>query len=214
MTESTSNRDEWLAQIEQRVQAKVGDKWRQGSWSEFLKDVAWWLRNEKERDDEDTVDAAAGLIKYGIMEEGDLTDVAGSPPDRKDFREALVSNGRASHRLRLFVQHARRSSSTKLAAGAAATYSLPARTPIRSSRTAEAHFLRWITGDGTALGDYKVHIEPICTNGRATCIRRCSNCPFFDPIRLGRAALPQNQYMEPCYSQRLARLADTRAKQV
>lgn len=53
----------------QFVETKLGDhQWSEDSWMEFVKDVAWWLYNEEERRDADTIDAAAvGLIKYGIL---------------------------------------------------------------------------------------------------------------------------------------------------
>jgi hypothetical protein len=86
MNESTNNRDVWLAQIEKHVKAKVGDQWRSRRWSEFVKDVAWWLHIEKERDDEDTIDAAAGLIVYGIRGKQDLINVA---DNKKDFSNRL-----------------------------------------------------------------------------------------------------------------------------
>jgi len=50
--------------------------------------VAWWFHTEKHRNDLFTIDTAAGLMKYGIMEEGDLIDVSW-----KDFREALKAEG-------------------------------------------------------------------------------------------------------------------------
>jgi hypothetical protein len=91
MAETNNNRDaNWLAQIEPCVQAKVGDQWRSGKWSEFVKDVAWWLHNEKERDDEDTIDAAAGLILYGIRGKQDLINVA---DNKKDFSDRLEPKG-------------------------------------------------------------------------------------------------------------------------
>ena len=93
MTDESSNREQWLAQIKPGVKAKVGDQWKDARWSEYVKGVVWWLHKEKERDDMDTIDAAVGLIKYGIAKEGDLINVAGSPPNRKDFREALEAKG-------------------------------------------------------------------------------------------------------------------------
>jgi len=88
MSESTT-RDEWLAQIEKSVEAKMGDQWRKGRWSDFIKEVVWWL-HEKERDDEDTIDAAMGLIKYGIKKKEDLVAVA---DNKKDFRDTLEEKG-------------------------------------------------------------------------------------------------------------------------
>eukprot|EP00339_Tiarina_fusa_P021239 CAMPEP_0117078960 /NCGR_PEP_ID=MMETSP0472-20121206/55684_1 /TAXON_ID=693140 ORGANISM="Tiarina fusus, Strain LIS" /NCGR_SAMPLE_ID=MMETSP0472 /ASSEMBLY_ACC=CAM_ASM_000603 /LENGTH=48 /DNA_ID= /DNA_START= /DNA_END= /DNA_ORIENTATION= len=44
-------------------------------------------------DDDDTIDAAVGLIKYRIKTEESLKNVAGNPPNRKDFREALMTTG-------------------------------------------------------------------------------------------------------------------------
>ena len=67
---------------------------------------------------------------------------------------------------------------------------------LKRSGTWEINFLTRITGDGTAIRVDKVHVEPIDTNGGAACNRHSENCPFFDPTRLGRAALPQNQHME------------------
>ena len=61
MTEST-NRDEWLAQIEKSVEAKAGHLWKRERWSEFVKEVVWGLKNDEERDDADTMEAAVGLI--------------------------------------------------------------------------------------------------------------------------------------------------------
>ena len=93
MTDESSTRDLWLAQIKQDVHDEVGDnKWSEDSWTEFVKDVAWWLHSEK-RNEKHTIDAAAGLIKFGIAKEGDFKLVAGSPPNRKDFREALKTEG-------------------------------------------------------------------------------------------------------------------------
>ena len=93
MTESTNNRDDWLAQIKESVRDKAGHQWRKERWSEFVKEVAWWLHSEGSINDEDTIVAAVGLIKYGIMKEKDFKYVAGSPPSRKDFREALEAKG-------------------------------------------------------------------------------------------------------------------------
>jgi len=93
MTTESSYRDDWLAQIEKSVEAKAGDQWRKGRWSEYVKDVVWWLHNEKERDDEDTVDAAVGLIKYGIKKKEDLVGVAGTLPDADRFNNRLEPKG-------------------------------------------------------------------------------------------------------------------------
>ena len=98
MNKSTNNRDVWLAQIEQRVRAKVedermGNERFEGNWSEFVKNVAWWLHNEKSVDIEDTIDAAAGLIKYRIKKEEDLVEVAGSPPNNEAFNRKLEAKG-------------------------------------------------------------------------------------------------------------------------
>ena len=90
MAESITNRDEWLAQIEKSVQAKAGDQWKRARWSEFLKEVVCYLHNEESRDDEDTIDAAAGLIMYGITKKQDLINVA---DNKKDFREVLREEG-------------------------------------------------------------------------------------------------------------------------
>ena len=92
MAESTM-RDEWLTQIEKCVKAKAGDQWRKRRWSEFVKEVVWWLHNEEFKDDEDTIEAAVGLVTYGIKTKKDLISVAGIPPNRKDFREALEAKG-------------------------------------------------------------------------------------------------------------------------
>ena len=91
MTDESSNRDQWLAQIKQSVQTKVGDQWKDARWSEYVKGVVWWLHTEIESDS--VSDAAAGLMKYGIAKEGDLKHVAGIPPNKKDFREALMTTG-------------------------------------------------------------------------------------------------------------------------
>ena len=94
MTDESSNRDLWLTQIKQDVHDKVGDnKWSEDSWTEFVKDVAWWLHTKKRQNDRFMIDAAAGLIKYGIMEEAQLIDVVGSPPNNRDFRESLEGKG-------------------------------------------------------------------------------------------------------------------------
>jgi len=91
MIESTNNyRKDWLAQIEQRVQDKVGDQWRSVKLSEFVKDVAWWLHDEKKRDDEDTIEAIAGLIVYGIKTKEDLQNIS---DEKKEFRDTLESKG-------------------------------------------------------------------------------------------------------------------------
>lgn len=93
MAESTTNRDEWLAQIEKSAQSKAGDKWKRALWSEFLKKVVWWLRNEESRDDEDAIAAAVGLVTYRIKNEDDLKRVAGQPPDGVVFNQKLKEEG-------------------------------------------------------------------------------------------------------------------------
>jgi hypothetical protein len=92
MTEST-NRDEWLAQIEKSVEAKAEHLWKRERWSEFVKEVVWWLHNDEERDDADTIEAAVGLIVYGIREKQDLIRVAGNPPNNEAFNRKLEAKG-------------------------------------------------------------------------------------------------------------------------
>jgi hypothetical protein len=94
MADESSNRDLWLAQIKQKVHDEVGDnKWSEDSWTEFVKEVAWWLHNELSKNERDTIEAAAGLIKYRIEKKDELTFVAGSPPNMENFRVALKSEG-------------------------------------------------------------------------------------------------------------------------
>lgn len=44
-------------------------------------------------DDDDTIDAAVGLLKYRIKKEGSLKYAAGAPPNQTNFREALEPKG-------------------------------------------------------------------------------------------------------------------------
>jgi hypothetical protein len=90
MTEITNERDDWLAQIYDRVKAKVTKQGRTVKWSKFVQDVAWWLYTEKTRDDEDTIEAATGLIMYGIYTEDDLHNIS---PEKNLFRDSLVGVG-------------------------------------------------------------------------------------------------------------------------
>ena len=85
-----TNRDEWLTQIEKSIETKGGDQWKKGRWLEFLKEVVSWLHHEKEQDDEDTIDAAAGLIVYGIWKQQHLINVA---DNKREFREVLEAYG-------------------------------------------------------------------------------------------------------------------------
>eukprot|EP00978_Attheya_sp_CCMP212_P023902 scaffold74172_cov61-Attheya_sp.AAC.1 len=88
MTEST-NRDEWLAQIEKSTQIKAGDQWRKRRWWEYLQEVVWWLHNEESIHEEYTIDAAVGLIKYGIIHtKEDLQNISHV---KKEFRDALTA---------------------------------------------------------------------------------------------------------------------------
>jgi len=92
MAESITNRDEWLSQTEKSIQAKVGDQWRRERWSEFLKEAVWWLHNEKSTDDDDTTDAAVGLITHRKTED-ELKDAAGCPPKNEAFNRKLEAKG-------------------------------------------------------------------------------------------------------------------------
>lgn len=92
MTEST-NRDQWLAQIEKSVEAKAGHRWKRERWSEFVKEVVWWLHNDEERDDDDPIEAAVGLIVNGIRKKQDLIRVAGNPPNNEAFNRKLEDKG-------------------------------------------------------------------------------------------------------------------------
>lgn len=85
MAERTINRDVWLAQIEPGVQAKNRDR-----WTKFLKDVAWWLHTAKEREDEETMEAIAGLLVYGIKTQEDLQNIS---DEKKEFRDTLKAEG-------------------------------------------------------------------------------------------------------------------------
>ena len=86
--------EQWLAQIEKSVEAKAGEQWERGRWSEFVKDVVWWLHSEMEDiDDEDAINTAVGLIKYRIKKEESLKHAAGDPPNMKTFRENLEGKG-------------------------------------------------------------------------------------------------------------------------
>ena len=98
MPGSNTNRDEWLAKIEESIKAKAGSKWRKHRWSGFVKEVVWWLHindnnEDANDDDEDTIDTAMGLIKYRIKKKDDLKYAAGKPPNQKNFREALGGEG-------------------------------------------------------------------------------------------------------------------------
>ena len=93
MTEASTHRDEWLEQIEKSIKVKAGDRWKSERWSEFLKEVVWWLHNEMERDDDDTIDAAVGLITYGIKTKEDLIDAAENPPNSEAFNRKLKTEG-------------------------------------------------------------------------------------------------------------------------
>lgn len=81
---------EWLNGIKEQVKQKVGATLKEESWTNFVEKVAWWLHAEKRRNDRIIIDAAAGLIKYGIMEEGDLIDVDN---DKTELRKALEAKG-------------------------------------------------------------------------------------------------------------------------
>ena len=91
-TESNDDHQrEWLGRIKEQVKQKLGaNKWRDSHWNtEFVKEVALWL-HEDQRDDDDVVDTAAGLIKYGIKKKEDLSNVA---DNKKEFRDTLESKG-------------------------------------------------------------------------------------------------------------------------
>ena len=89
------NRENWLAQMEQSVRAKVGeDGWSEDTWSEFVKDAVWLLHHDMEITQDDQIEAAAvGLIKNSIKTEADLKSAAGVPPKETTFREALKPEG-------------------------------------------------------------------------------------------------------------------------
>uniref|UniRef100_A0A7S2XMP4 Uncharacterized protein n=1 Tax=Attheya septentrionalis TaxID=420275 RepID=A0A7S2XMP4_9STRA len=89
MTEST-NRNEWLDQIKVRVQNNVGDQWMETSWSEFVKEVVWWLHSVESTDVQCTIGAAVGLIRYGINAKTDLQNIS---EVKKEFRETLREEG-------------------------------------------------------------------------------------------------------------------------
>jgi HNH endonuclease len=93
MTESTNRDDEWLAQIEKSVEVKVEHLWKIERWSEFVKEVVWLLHIDEERDDADTIEAAVGLIVYGIRKKQDLIRVAGNPPNSEAFNRKLEATG-------------------------------------------------------------------------------------------------------------------------
>lgn len=88
-----TNGDEWLSQIENSVQKKLKEdehQWKSERWSQFVKEVVWWLHDEKREQDDVTIDTAAGLIKYGITNQEKLINVADT---KKEFRDALKSEG-------------------------------------------------------------------------------------------------------------------------
>ncbi len=91
--ESNTARHKWLDDIKPQVEEKAGDSWSEGRWTEFVKEVAWWLHTEKYVDDKATIDAAAGLIKYGIAREDHLKEVAGSRLDNEAFNRKLEAKG-------------------------------------------------------------------------------------------------------------------------
>lgn len=87
MTESTMNRDEWLAEIKLGVQDQGGGG--EDDWTEFLENAAWWL-HENDRSNTDTIRAAVGLVKSGIRKASDI-DLGTNT--KQEFRDALTPLG-------------------------------------------------------------------------------------------------------------------------
>lgn len=58
-----------------------------------MQEVALWLHYEKSVDDDDTIAAAVGLIKYSIKKLDHLIEVAGVPPNSEVFQRKLKDEG-------------------------------------------------------------------------------------------------------------------------
>ena len=56
-------------------------------WTEFVEEVACFLRDDELLDDDDVVDAVLGLIKYGVRAKLNLQQIHGN------FRDGLEAEG-------------------------------------------------------------------------------------------------------------------------
>jgi hypothetical protein len=78
-----------VEQIKGAVKVKVGETWKESHWTEFLKEVVWWLY-EQQRDDDELVAAATGLMKYGVRTKEDLQNVSSK---KQEFSNCLAKRG-------------------------------------------------------------------------------------------------------------------------
>jgi hypothetical protein len=74
--------------VQETVQSR-GKKWKDTTWSNFIKDVVSLLLREG-RDQDDTVAAAVGLILYGVTNEKELQAVA---DNKAEFKRQLAEEG-------------------------------------------------------------------------------------------------------------------------
>ena len=79
------------AAVQDAVEAR-GKRWKLTMWSDFLeRTVAFLFAND--RDQDDVVATAVGLIVYGVITEKELQGVAGQPPDDEKFTRKLGEEG-------------------------------------------------------------------------------------------------------------------------
>jgi hypothetical protein len=88
-------RELWLDrikdQVKDQVKQKLSGEWKEERWTEFVKEVAWWLHSSRgEAGTHVAVGAATGLITYGVSNEEDLQHIA---DDKKEFRDELKAEG-------------------------------------------------------------------------------------------------------------------------
>jgi hypothetical protein len=92
-SDNNSNDDDWISKIKSDVKKAVEDTnndWDEESWTDFVEEEVLPLLRQQDRRDTQIVQAAVGLIKYGIRNKADLIDVADT---KESFRNTLKLYG-------------------------------------------------------------------------------------------------------------------------